>query len=98
VRCNVRNAVVIALAILSLSVLKAAVAVDATTAWNTYASNYHFAAYPQGQATTFMQAYSGTDLPGDFAAIKAIVGGAVQSSGGAVGYGDVLNESLEDWR
>jgi hypothetical protein len=77
---------------------QAAVAVDATAAWNTYCGVYNFAPYPQSSATTFAQAYSGSNLSADFAAIKAAVSSSVQVANPGAGYDDLLNASLEDWR
>ena len=92
-----KRVVFVVLTVLSVAFCKAAVAVDATSAWNTYCATYHFASYPQSSSTTFMQAYSGTNLPNDFAAIKAAVGGSVQSSGMGIEFNDLMNANLENW-
>ena len=84
-------------AITAMLICQAATAVDATSVWNQHCGQYHFALYPQLSTVTFAQAYTGSDLAGDFAAIKGVVDSTVLSIGSGSDEDDLLNATLEDW-
>jgi hypothetical protein len=89
----------IAIVMLLVSVLCFSVtdAADATSTWNTYCGAFNFAPYPQTSGVTFAQAYSGSNLSSDLAAITALINSSLQTSGGPRSGNELLNASLENW-
>ncbi len=92
-----KKLVLIAVVLATLFTSQAASAVDATSAWNSYCSIYHFGPYPQPPTVTFADTYSGSDLATDFAAIKQLVGNSVTNMGSGIDQDDLLNASLQNW-
>ena len=83
-------ALVVALASTAFSVQ------NAGPAWNSFAGQYHFDAYPVGEGETFAEHYHGSNLPGDFAGIMDHVNRVMNSNVGG-GFDDTMNASLENW-
>ena len=74
-----------------------ATALDATSVWNQNCAQYHFGYFPQPPTYTFADAYGGSDLSGDFAAIKAVINSSLMSSGNGIDEEDLVNATLQNW-
>jgi hypothetical protein len=75
-----------------------ALAVDATSAWNMYATQYNFrttsTAVPNA---TFAQAYRGSDFSSDFGGILNAVAQALGTSIPPFSGNDMMHASLQNW-
>ena len=89
--------VAVLLAVIVMLICQAAVAVDATSAWNQYCLQYRFYSYPQSSGTTFQQAYYGQNFSSDFAAIRGAVDGTLSMTGDGTSSDDLLNATLNNW-